>query len=149
MNEDFVSFEIAKKLKEKGFKEKCLAYYDIDDNVGLLYNTQYSDEYSPCQYTDLLQSHNTDTTVAQPDDSENCCDAPTISQVLKWLRKEKLILIGLSPMQEYDVEETIEWCATVYKADKQGGLSLKEELYYESYELAAIAGIKYCLDNLI
>jgi hypothetical protein len=24
---DFVTFEIAKKLKEKGFKEKCIAYY--------------------------------------------------------------------------------------------------------------------------
>ena len=74
---------------------------------------------------------------------------PTIWQVLKWLREEKLILIGLSPMQEYDVEETIEWCAVVYKADKQGGLSFKEEVYYESYELAALAGIEYVLDNLI
>ena len=74
---------------------------------------------------------------------------PTISQVLKWLREEKLILIGLSPMQEYDVEETIEWCATVYKADKQGGLSLKEELYYESYEQAALASIEYATNNLI
>ena len=74
---------------------------------------------------------------------------PTISQVLKWLREEKLILIGLSPMQEYDVEETIEWCAVVYKADKQGGLSFEEEVYYESYEQAAITGISYVLDNLI
>jgi hypothetical protein len=38
---------------------------------------------------------------------------------------------------------------TVYKADKQGGLSLKEELYYQSYEEAALAGIEYTLDNLI
>ena len=147
--EDFVSFEIAKKLKEKGFKEKCLAYYDIDDNVGLLYNTQYSDEYSPCQYTDLLQSHNTDTTVAQPDDSENCCDAPTISQVLKWLREEKRIVFGIAPMQEID-GDYLSWCATIYKVDDNGyGLSWQEELYYQTYETVAIAAIEYALDNLI
>lgn len=33
---EFVTFEIAKKLDEKGFKEKCLAYYDVNDNVGLI-----------------------------------------------------------------------------------------------------------------
>lgn len=143
---DFVTFELAKKLKEKGFKEKCLAYYDVDDNVGLLYNTQYM---SPCQYTDLLTSHNTDKAAVAPDDSEYCVDAPTISQVLKWLREEKLILIGLSPMQEFDSDGDIEWCAGIYKGDKQGGLKWEEELYYQSYEAAAIAGIEYCLDNLI
>ena len=145
---NFVTFEIAKKLKKKGFREKCLTYYDVDDNVGLLYNTQYSDVMLPCQYTDLLMSHNT-SEERQPDDSDNCVDAPTISQVLKWLRDEKLILIGLSPMQEYDCNEVIEWCTTVYKADKQGGLSWQEELYYQSYEVAALAGIEYVLDNLI
>lgn len=140
--EDFVPFEIAKKLKEKGFKEKCLAYYDIDDNVGLLHNTQYGDEYSPYQYTDLLQSHNTDTTVVQPDDSENCCDAPTISQVLKWLREEKKIhiqvLFACPPNRwEYITIRTTNCEIRGMQAS------------FISYELAAIAGIKYCLDNLI
>jgi hypothetical protein len=83
------------------------------------------------------------------DFDENDFIAPTISQVLKWLREEKLILIGLSPMQEYDGNEMIEWCSTIYKADKQGGMSWMEELYYESYEQAALAGIEYVLDNLI
>lgn len=87
--EDFVSFEIAKKLKEKGFVEKCLAYYDVEDNVGILFNTQYTYDIFPCQYTDLLQSHNTGTATKQQDDSEYCIDCPTISQVLKWFRKEK------------------------------------------------------------
>ena len=134
-----VSFEIAKKLKEKGFKEKCLAYYDIDDNVGLLYNTQYNDECSPCQYADLLQSHNTDTTVAQPDDSENCCDAPTISQVLKWLRVEKKIhiCIDYDGLYSYDIIDIID-CE--FREAKYG---------YESYELAALAGIEYVIDKLI
>lgn len=124
--EDFVSFEISKKLKEKGFNWTCFHYY----------RTKSKDLFMIFPREDWSNI-------------EERINAPTISQVLKWLREEKLILIGLSPMQEYDVEETIEWCATVYKADKQGGLSLKEELYYESYEQAALAGIEYSLDNLI
>ncbi len=52
-------------------------------------------------------------------------------------------------MQEYGGDEAIEWCSTVYKADKQGGLSWQEDFYYQSYEQAALAGIEYVLDNLI
>ena len=133
--EDFVSFELAKKLKEKGFNQEpkhlCLnSYYEYD---GLR------------KITPLYNEH----VWYESENKEYLYYAPIISQVLKWLREEKLILIGLSPMQEYDVEETIEWCATVYKADKLGGLSFKEEYYYESYEQAALAGIEYVLDNLI
>ena len=125
MNEDFVTYELAVKLKEKGFREKVNAYYGKHENIF---------EIHPA---------------LDMNDADYGASAPTISQVLKWLREEKLILIGLSPMQEYDGDEVIEWCATVYKADKQGGLSWKEEFYYQSYEQAALAGIEYVLDNLI
>lgn len=139
--EDFVTFDIAKKLKEKGFIEECIAYYHTDGE--LLYNR---DQYRGGDYKSLLRSYN-----SLPKNTIGCeqTDAPTISQVLKWLREEKLILIGLSPMQEYDCNEIIEWCCTIFMADKQGGLSLQEEFYYQSYEQAALAGIEYVLDNLI
>ena len=84
----FVTFEVAKKLREKGFREKCLAYYDVLDNVGLLYNTYYADDISPCQYTEILLSHNSGDG-RQADDSEYCVDAPTISQVVDWLLTKK------------------------------------------------------------
>ena len=32
--EDYVSFEIAKKLKEKGFRKPCVATYDKDGMLG-------------------------------------------------------------------------------------------------------------------
>lgn len=152
MHEDFVPYELAVKLKEKGFKEKCLAYYDIDDNVGLLHNTQYGDEYSPYQYTDLLQSHNTDTTIVQPDDSENCCDAPTISQVLKWLREENNVFILIEPdLMSPSYELVFSVRVKFYiKGEEDEGFSTKYLTYRrKSYEQAAIAGIVYCLDNLI
>ena len=123
MNEDFITYESAKKLKEKGFDWQTFDWYDMAGNFckGFMPRELMCREYY----------------------------APTISQVLKWLREEKLILIGLSPMQEYGGDEVIEWCSTVYKADKQGGLSWQEEFYYQSYEQAALAGIEYVLGNLI
>ena len=125
MNDDFTPFGLAVKLKEKGFDYPCIGHYVNNQ----LYVAHYQNAFHS--------------------DNDESVDAPTISQVLKWLRKEKLILIGLSPMQEYGGDEVIEWCSTVYKADKQGGLSWQEEFYYQSYEQAAIAGIEYVLDNLI
>ena len=136
---DFVTFEIAKKLKEKGFYYKCVSTYDKDGMLGDNYIQPTS--IRAIGFDELLYSHNVE--------NDGCIDAPTISQVLKWLREEKLILIALSPTQEYDCNGFIGWCATVYKADKQGGMSWKEEFYYQSYELAALVGIEYCLDNLI
>ena len=134
--EDFVSFEIAKKLKDKGFPQRpdyfnYSSYYDWDGLRKIHYLSNASVWFDPNISRDNLYF------------------APTISQVLKWLREEKLILIGLSPMQEYDCNEIIEWCSSIYKADKHGGFSWQEEFYYQSYEEASLAGIEYVLDNLI
>ena len=75
--------------------------------------------------------------------------APTISQVIKWLKKEKQIVFGIGPMQETDCNY-LGWCITIYTVDDNGyGLSWKEELYYDSDESAALAGIKYAINNLI
>lgn len=131
---EFVNFELAKKLKEKGYpqvKKNSLAMYNEDGDWYSLSKNLDDFEYS---FEDF-------------DERDYVC--PTISQVLKWLREEKYILIGLSPMQEYDGEEKVEWCSTVFKSDKQGGLSWKEEFYYQSYEQAALAAIEYVLNTMI
>lgn len=145
---EFVPFKIAKKLKEKGFKEKCLTYYDVIDNVGLLYNTQYTNDLSPCQYTDLLQSHNTDVSAYQSDDSEYCVDAPTIPQVLNWLRV--VLEIDIIP------KITISWCGNLnrirlYSCNIYSPRLNKpiETKYFESYEKPILECIDYALDNLI
>ena len=143
--EEFVNIELAIKLKEKGFKEECLTYYDAIDNVGLLYNTQYTNDLSPCQYTDLLQSHNTDVAVCQSDDSEYCVDAPTILQVLKWLRDEKKLYITPSDIL---IEDNMKWDFQIDDLNTSD-IIYESHLIYNSYEEAAIAGIEYVLNNLI
>ena len=67
MNEDFVTFELAKKLKEKGYTLDTAHHYD--DNGGIVVSLVEFDER--CVYP-----------------------CPEIHQVLKWLREEKRIDCG-------------------------------------------------------
>lgn len=135
--EDFVTFEIAKKLKEKGFRELCLAYYTNDDT--LYYN--YSHKAGAC-YKDCYLSHN-----LMPEDSVSgkFVDTPTISQVLKWLRGEKNLYC--LPFFEQGVDL---WLYAICKP--ACGSEFPEfisESDYDTYELAALAGINHVLDNII
>ena len=144
MNE-FVTFDIAITLNEIGFKEQCLAYYDVLDDVGILYNTQYTDDFSPCQYTDLLFSHNSGEG-KQTDDSEYCVDAPTISQVLNWLLTEKDIYIDI----DCTCSDTFMFFYTIHKKGENTFeiIGFNEELYVTPQE-TALAGIKHVLNKFI
>lgn len=117
---DFVSFEIAKKLKEKGFNNECHAYYEPIKhclNISRVFKTN---------------------TLAE---NYNCITAPTISQVLKWLREEKkiyvLIEVEYEDWFEYKIVQTIK------------GIRGSSTRVYETFEEAVLAGIEYVLDNLI
>ena len=148
MNKDFVTYELAKKLKEKGFRELCLVYYTNDNT--LYYN--YSHKAGAC-YTDCYLSHN-----LMPKDSVSgkFVDAPTISQVLKWLREEKEIFIRVTLSYDYstdaDGEQVDRWTFWLFEVFSMGSGSLiytEEISEYDSYEQAALAGMNYCLENLI
>lgn len=141
MNDKFVTFDIAKILNEKGFREKCLAYYDVLDNVGILYNTQYTDDISPCQYTDLLFSHNSGEG-SQTDDSEYCVDAPTISQVVDWLFTEKDIFINI----DWSCSDAFMFFYTINKKRENNFkiVDFSDELY-DTPQKATLAGIKHAL----
>lgn len=122
---EFVTFEIAKRLKEKGSKIPCIAHYNFDRNV-LKFNIGIG-----CIRGSNVKCMN--------DENDIYTDAPTISQVLKWLRVkwDYHICIGYDGEYSYDVVrvESSEFCGA-----NDG---------YDSYEEAALAGIKYVIDNLI
>lgn len=141
MNKDFVPFELAAKLKEKGFREKCIAFYTST-------KTFYYNNTNVCaDVTDLLDCCNA---VEEFDD----IDAPTISQVLEWLREEKKIFIEIGLCHDgyfAQINTDVHW-------DKD--FADEEELFYTSHphqriygnitpEQAALAGIEYILNNLI
>ena len=120
--EDIVPFEIAKKLKEKGFREKCMWHY-YDDTKDIYKSS------SP-------QCYNY---------GGNTSDAPTISQVLKWLRDEKYIHIIIDFFTYIDTNKTY-WYYSV--KDIKDGVSYTNYMYKgkKSYENSALAGIEYVLD---
>lgn len=140
---DFVDFNLAKKLKEKGFD--CQYPIAMYNEIGVFHALYTSADCNP----HIKSMFGNREYYDYEDFDEHDYVAPTISQVLKWLRNEKNIVFGISPMQEMDCDY-LGWCATIYKVDDNGyGLSWQEELYYDTYELAALAGIEYALDNLI
>lgn len=150
MNEDFVTYEIASKLKEKGFYYKCVATYDNDGMLG--YNYIQPTNIRAIGFDDCLYSHNVE--------NDNCIDAPTISQVLKWLREEKKIFIAINIGYCYESDEIpfptnpkMEpilkgYYYGIWELDNLNDKNTHSE-YFEAPELAAIAGIEYVLDNLI
>ena len=137
---EFVPFEIAKKLKEKGFREDCLCHY-IDEYI--VYNLE-----SPIANNQMWFCHNKYDNIWHRDN----IDAPTISQVLKWLRKECGIFILVEPdilSPEYKLTFTLR-VKFYIKGEEDEGFSERYLTYRrDSYELAVIAGIEYVLDNLI
>lgn len=127
MNEDFVSFSLAKKLKEKGYSQaemNALAMYNEDGEWYSLSPTL--DDF----YYDFK------------DFDENDCVCPTISQVLKWLREEKKIFVEIviTPMGLYK--------PMIYDI---GGFKkpYRDISPRIDFNEAALAGIEYVIENLI
>lgn len=133
MNEDFVPFELAKKLKEKGFYYKCVSTYDKDGMLGDNYIQPTS--IRAIGFDECLCSHNVE--------NDGCIDAPTIPQVLKWLREVKKRFVVIHP-----TGHDVHYYYTVHNLAR----SFDDFEYTQSfatYEEAAIAGIEYVIDNLI
>ena len=149
MNEDFVTYELAVKLKEKGFDEECLAYYTSEytlyTNKVVLCDDKYL-EVAEIDYEECLRSYNT-----QKDRLlRTIVDAPTISQILKWLRKEKNIFVVIAANPTLSTKDKIAYYYQVY-SNSNGVTSdyYENEECYAQWEDCAIDSIKYVLDNLI
>lgn len=125
MKEDLVPFELAVKLKENGFDYKC--HYCYKNSIIM---SQCSEPLN----------HNVDAVIYS---------APTISQVLKWLREEKKIYIEIFLYDgKYSclVKDITRICDDLFHKCLNEDTDDEE---YATYEQAALAGIEYVLDNLI
>lgn len=138
---EFVTFEIAKKLKEKGFDCKYpLAMYDEGGLFYPLFTSCDEDENSNCIFGKRLYYDYEDFL-----DNKSAIISPTISQVLKWLREEKgwVVVVRLF--------STNGWYWFIQ--DKNGELYSSHLVScddcFSAYEDAALAGINYVLNNLI
>ena len=125
ITEDYVSFEVAKLLKEKGFDEKCFTVYNND---GKFYDTRYGIAPS----------------IEIP--------APTLQMAMKWLRENHNIHITGVPN---GIGENVFYMGIYRKYDYGWTYisdcldeEYKEAEFYTPEE-ACEAAIKYCLKNLI
>ena len=127
ITEDYVSTEVARLLKEKGFNQPLLTFYVCVDN-------NYSNKVSVMAFTDDTIENNSDLYVL----------APTLQMAMKWLRK----------VQGLNIEIITYWIKDknmVYgNRIVHNNAVLKEiDTAYNSYEQACEEAIKYCLETLI
>lgn len=157
ITEDYVSFETAKLLKEKGFDEPCNnRYYETHSGFDLGLDPGYTNSHWEDWYKNMgVRNYS----------------APTLQMAMKWVQEAHNIII--IPNYEYECDST-PWCYKIFKLGENGkpervavkGVSYDKndnptehivgyrdyERSYKDYatkEEAIEEGIKYCLESLI
>lgn len=134
MKEDYVSYELAKKLKECGFDEPCdkwiasksFSYYDADeccDHNAVIKKGWFISQKNKERY------------------DQDALPYLTLWQAQKWLREKKNWHIIVEPIIWWGLKYEIKlWHESrVDENDNRG-------FYFSSYETALSAGIKQALD---
>ena len=127
---EIVPFETAKKLKEKGFPQRpdyfnYSSYYDWDGLRKIHSLSNASVWFDPNISRD------------------NIYFAPTISQVLKWLREKDIMVEILVDLGDNGV-----WQFT-FRIQTKEFYERAAKCDYASYESASLSCIEYVIDNLI
>ncbi len=143
VTEDYVSFEVAKLLKEKGFKHWCYKCYgdavyhkgvpiSFDEECDLKSEGLENEiEYVEGGY---LYDYGCDNRKKEA----KVWAAPTLWEAMKWLR------------EVHQIDMWVECHNRKYKGYIHSEQRGDESLFYEdSYEQACEVAIRYCLQNLI
>ena len=119
ITEDYVSFEIAKLLKEKGLDEPCIYVYRHDGSEDIW----------------------------DADKEDIACQKPTLQMAMKWLREVHNIHV----VPKFDFYAG-DYTGRIYDG-RRGSTGEKDDYIAivgnSTYEQAAEAAIKYCLEKLI
>ena len=126
IQEQYVSFETARLLKEKGFNVKCHTYYNYQ-------SVSYSQHNENWNYNGTFRG--------------GMLSAPTQSLVMRWLREIHNLFIGIIPQEIGLGVSGITF--TIDKITEDLWNSLFQDKGFDSYEEAAETAILYALKNLI
>lgn len=124
ITEDYVSFETAKLLKEKGFTGECSRFYMPSGHGRWKYE----------HYHDF--------------DISNRIECPTLQMAMKWLREVHRCVICITPLTFYCGEIVSKWGCCIW-ADDNTEVDEESSPRLDSYEESCEAAINYCLKNLI
>lgn len=117
MEETFCSLETAKLLKEKGFQERCRAYWHTICEL-------YTCRLSPCDYNNGIEFY---------------ASAPTQSFAQQWIR-EKGIHIGV-----YANASGWGWILTKCGGNGSCIKEIEDDTFFDTYEDALEEGLKQAL----
>ena len=127
IEEDYVSFEVAKLLKEKGFDCLCHSYFRKDNPNNLV----------------------KETCGTNWNDTPFFTSRPTLQMAMKWLREKHNIVV------EPFIREDTKYVWYIHRIETKFNKKYlvfcwgSKNNKYERYEEACEAAIKYCLENLI
>lgn len=122
ITEDYVSYEIAKLLEEKGFNGICRTAYET------ISNTHEVEECAISMWGKLGQ-----------------VKRPTVQMAMKWLREVHNKFIEICTDKAYNFKDIV-FRPSVYDKELD---CLWESDNFSTYEKACEEAIKYCLENLI
>ena len=134
ITEDYVSFEVAKLLKEKGFNVPFYFFYRTDDK-----SIHHVVAANPLIYCDKID--------------DEVISAPSLSMAMKWLRKVHNIHIAIVPCEVGP--GVMDYTYILYKVDTENFIFNDLEIQGRantdkmSASKTCEAAIKYCLENLI
>lgn len=143
VEEVYVSFEVAKFLKEKGFDADCRYVYDHEGQK--IASEVFMEGESLVRNADIEVKANYDGWLSfiKGDYAYLC---PTLQMALDWFRTEKGIAITPIVRSILDDEKFL-WEGEIVVAATHD--VYHQSWTYETYEGFAEAGIKYCFENLI
>lgn len=162
MEEQLISFEVAKLAKEKGFNVGCYAYYETRNNI--LYRENDTElQFTPCgwgeddgiyDFRDICYSNDITQDPNLKQIKQEFYSAPTQSLLQKWLREKKEIYVHVEVWRNMD--HCDEFTAIITKPayikplynKTNKGLDImesKEVAFKHSYEEAFEAGLKEAL----
>ena len=123
INEDYVSFETARLLKEKGFEGRMHTFYTEE-------GTEMESAYVvPSNFSPIYR--------------------PTLQMAMKWLREVHHLHISIEMGFDVDNHQYFFFVPSVCKFSSKTGEYQTPfgETEFDTYEEAAEAAIKYCLKN--
>lgn len=134
ITEDYVGYEVAKLLKEKGFDECCEAYYE-DGRFCWVWND------GRCRNTD----------------NPKYVSCPTQALAMKWLREVHNVHVSVNPIVDYvedadghKYEDNVYWAFEFINSVSGRFIELTDNDYqFDTYEDAVEAALKDCLTNKI
>lgn len=127
ITEDYVSFDIAKLLKEKGFDWDTYAYYEDENNPNISLRASKAINWNKTEFI----------------------SKPTLQIAMKWLREVHKVLIVIDAYHADHWEGYIDSFEISIYSHASTMIVPNEIAHHTDYEDAVEAALKYVLGNLI